>query len=1166
MVDFSSPEHWLPLLFIATSLGFFFAYRGKPNPISGFAAVVAAIVASAVFDPAQVAYAVAHGVEAAAKAVELPKVLARAIDRFISPIDSGALGGLLAYGLNVFLLTGIAVVAVVAGIGVAAVGGACSLLRRLRRGEAYAPTGAAAAATVAVSGPRQPREHDGVDAFMRRYCAVLRAPDIRAGLYAAVLMFGAVLSLFPFWRDITAAMAPDFGPALNIALAGQGWPAIWLGLLLLLAMASSRAALTLTADATAPAEPLKDRSAAAEIWTAMVTQYAEQLLFAAPGYSDVTEFPSEPRADLEGPDDNLEFARRLVAIAERHGRQAGAGLGALEATFAAYDANDDGLLLFSEPLAAAHLEIALELGKRAQDVGLLTIVICPDRDVGHLLERFETLRGQSVTSMNIRIDPHSDSLAASSTTWAAANGTSTIILAGESNVPSLIDGFCGPSREFPIEALGQVICFDLPSMEMYNLKLQFRRLSLSRTLALGRTHMQLKGICQGSGWKDIAGPATKLFGDLVNPIRVRDRSVKLFSRPRHPYWLVWRAEPETARAIADSLQEAVHDALPSTAAVAAPFVLAGCEVVAFDPNDRFDSDALAKAFDRRTTGDSAIRRAAAILRQEAKRPKSGLQVLKPPPLVMLRIATSDLGVQFGDGYQAKPNGELVVNLLSADYPLRAYHIARMLRSETQSALHDAAPSLAPSPEGGLPELVRSLQMALERDHADGERGLPPDEVEAVFLKEIQPELRRRLRITPTVSGVTRLFNVVLGPDAGISIDASYANADGSSMRLAMKGDASASASPSNAANDVAGGIEDRRLLYLPGQTYVANGQRWKVAQYDRRPAPDVASGASPLPTYFNEFVYGFGNGASDGAVWGHAQARNSIVVLGRQPWSASDVRVVNSWLLAASFWRRPRGYFARAAGQPTGAPDKDPFPYQQYLPTGAGDERFLRKYAAVWHLAFAADDISEAALPEAAFSLAVLLQDVIRSLFSKRAYRLQVVSPQAAELQAAARAGSTAGEPFSNFDRFLLRIHPSLEAAPFGLGRPGIAAGRRGEAFPWTKQASSKPHGRGGAPGARFIDIFILEDSNVDMGVVRELHEKPLEFQAELSGYCAWLKSVDWRNPYYSFGGDTHSTVLDFAAAAALLPHIDKAPPRFAGPDAGPIWQGDDRATQEAAE
>jgi hypothetical protein len=415
--------------------------------------------------------------------------------------------------------------------------------------------------------------------------------------------------------------------------------------------------------------------------------------------------------------------------------------------------------------------------------------------------------------------------------------------------------------------------------------------------------------------------------------------------------------------------------------------------------------------------------------------------------------------------------------------------------------------------------VRELLRALYDAMSDKE-GLSRGEIVGRFVSALPPALADRLHVIPGANGLRNLFGLLGSPP-----DIQPRRFEGETRYRIDRGAAGPSPPSEMQLNFsvpvmVNGQTRARvptgelGLSVLPGAVILLDGERYVVERIitdNRGGAQSVI--AQPIPSrppdsMLPVLTYRFPEPTPAASEGSSPSPSASWIALHEK-----DNHTIHLTLYAASFERATVGSLTYAADLP---PLDKANVSRQPLRFGSEDWQTVpRTLQPVWRLRFAG------ALPEGtpaaraellAFTLSVAIQDVARSLFPRWSHRLFAVSPKASALIARTRGpNGRPSPPFAGPDAFLSYVYPLL--------------------VPADKEPAD----------SRDIDIYLLEDSDFDLGVVRALHNDEKGFFGELHEYLGWTLRQDGHSRFHRFGADAPYTALDYEWTFGLLHHVSRA-------------------------
>jgi hypothetical protein len=456
--------------------------------------------------------------------------------------------------------------------------------------------------------------------------------------------------------------------------------------------------------------------------------------------------------------------------------------------------------------------------------------------------------------------------------------------------------------------------------------------------------------------------------------------------------------------------------------------------------------------------------------------------------------------------------ELFLAVLSRAYPMRNFLVDRIRTPGTPAAVEDCLP-MAVDPGTGLTELAYLLLPLLDEEHRGGIERL---ELERLF-SQVVPGLLEACDIGPNLFGLRRLFKLLVLPGQRAP-DIKCEQQRGGSERYSIPADEQA-LGQSMLSFRVPVNNQDRWLLprgehglryakhtfvQLHSPAHTRNDGYWQITEVTNRGITanarhyrDAEWGLSPQYIFARSYRLQLSQdplpveGTADTAWYDHHRQK---LILRH---------------LHACFDRVTHGFYAIEDEMRAFSPGRvPPYAMMPYLAP-----RVHRRFRSVLHVEVGGrvpEAVGAVPIEHLAFTCCVLFHDVLAALFPRQAYRLAVVSPQAAQLYAKVNTGEA--DPL---DRFVVRRYSLWEALT--------------ESQPFDPPASADAE-------PAYLDLFIIEDSDHDLGVVRAVRAKHPAVFARLVEYAKWAVSgAQSAPPYHAFGTDAAPAFLVIDAAAQML-------------------------------
>ncbi len=787
--------------------------------------------------------------------------------------------------------------------------------------------------------------------------------------------------------------------------------------------------------------------------------------------------------------------------------------------------DEGGVAYVTDTLQSCYLSLISELAALSQDRGKRTLLVLPDIDADAVMSALNPESGpvwrpeRPVQAERYIGLGHSPAAAGAGE---PAPVTCAILLAPQSQLRILFDGFLASTEYGPNGDFGrfdQIVLLNLQDLDVPFIRLQFARMADYRSIVSRRIRL----LGQASGFDDLSVAVGELYNELMlldappDPLNLTFRRA-VDTQKRWHYWVVWRGGRDAARSIRRALPGAQREMSPEVALTTwieqwrnehqhvGEFAIIDREgQVDLRQSDQSQQDSALSNRNRRVAAASLD-----ALDEAAEE------------RVLLRIVQDDLHAALTERYDASPNQRVLVNLLAEqEAPLHAFMLDLLLQGEAPSGpaeLDRLWPLLSPKPRGGVKELLTTLNGVLARTPGRP-FGVSREDAELRFLAQLPNPIREALEITPTAGGVQRLFRRFVETEIRPSVLTERDPHLPAKLYMSSPiDDPALELDTQVASDDVRIRVSDANLLFLEEQTIILGNRRLRLDRIDRgRPIwqpLDFDAGAT-LMQYQNVISYQLETRASD------AYADIAHISMAEPRHWNRNAAAYRSTFLAVSFQRLTHGFYATPKGAAWFVDGRrhDAFG-STTLPGGPRSRSQL--FQAAWRLRIEPrEPFSEDELPTAAFMLAIVFQDVLRSLFRRHRHRLQVVALEAAKLQRV----DVRDLPDTPLD-LLRAAYPRLElTGPLAKGR-----------FPWDDAPDDAPQA---------INLLVLEDSDMDLGLVRALFDYDDELIGKITQYVSWLRRSDWRSSYHSFGMTGEAGAIPFELLDRLFPEPNEtAPPK----------------------
>ena len=776
-------------------------------------------------------------------------------------------------------------------------------------------------------------------------------------------------------------------------------------------------------------------------------------------------------------------------------------------------------LIFNEPLSPVHIRILFALCEYQQSQGKVSLIICPQQHRDYIDNALLDCASQSLAS---RIQNPVTLKAAQRLRSGGFAGQGlglednraySYILVSDKDVG---EELLGPNAAVVglLHDLGMVVALYAEDLEISALRLQLPRLWM-------QVERNLSVIVQAGGsLQDHVKLAQALFPSVARSYQMISLQLRALSKT---YLIIWDAERKTAtRLAADFLKIAPENKRnPGPASLNLAALAASNNEVAsfFETDTPVNLSALDRLIKRARDATEAHgiegRYAHEFVNLQGLRGK-----IDRRSRFIIVEERNNLLVALAGLYDRFLQGEIWLNVVTHDYPLRDYHLSGL----REPGAADAGFQLPPDPMGGIQELLVSLYGAMAAV-PQGAPGIARYDIITRFVDQLPLQLRKNF--VPGKDGIDRLFKSV-GARPGIVLrrsaeDTYYAidKHDGTPVELetAMEVRQPNKDIPADFVSR-----SDVGLTVFPNQVIIVDGREHLVREISGNriftDGQSVLDGSFPrtLPV----LDYRFLNWNDDAAL--------ELDTAGKPAsWLPEKKEVLGE----RGFLTHSYGRFARTTIGKINFGEDLPALHPSNLinatPYKAGETIVQEhKYRSVLHMRLATPPLPFDELPKLAFTLGVTFQDVIRSLFPRWDYRLFCVSPQASPIfqQWRKDLGDLNLHQGENekerLNRFLAFTYPALS------GYPPVPV-----PVPVSGALNSK---REEDAAFAAVDLFLIEDSDIDLGIIRAYAARAMWGFEEVFRYLDWLvNKKDGKSAYHSFGTGLDSDLLVYGKALETI-------------------------------
>jgi hypothetical protein len=762
-------------------------------------------------------------------------------------------------------------------------------------------------------------------------------------------------------------------------------------------------------------------------------------------------------------------------------------------------------MIFHEALHPLHLRILFALCMDQQSRGRISLIICPE----HIVKDVELALKECASSSLASLVQRGVVLGGTRGPPLRTEQSYSYVIVADTQVERELLG-SGPAAQFVLENLGMIV-----ALEAQDLQVSLLRLRLPRLWLRVPREDEISILVQVGSLDNYVGLAEALLrrSKAYNPFVWSTR----FADASSTHTILWRSSQDTAKSIFQKYLSPTAGEGFSTSLSLVTYAMSGSEQ-AYRPNRAFlNQNEVTSAEDQ--LANARIAETDQPIASSLKHASSGSEDARKAARVVIveeRVNFLTALARFHDWHR---HNEILLNLVVHDYPLRDFHV---FRTGGKGLPSDDA-QMAPNPRGGVRELVSTLHDALRerRGEAPDDVGLRRSQIVDKFLERLPSRLQSELALVPGVNGFKRLFDQLGSP-----VPAIKAHREESETRYEIDGGSRDDFPELHFSIPVRVEGKDRLrvpsgdvgLTILPSQTILIEGWQHYVEDISRthircyaqqRPGRDVVF---PILEYRWEMLPTKSSTAS-------------------QP--ASPVREATStWLLDRSNNQGGTLWIAhhygsmtrRTVGRVSFREDVEPLTRRegrQGLITATNFEAAAqhpqrRDYQSILQLKFNyLPDVTQAELPLFAFTTCVVVQDVVRARFPRWPHRINVVSPHAAQVFELCRGdpqrlGLQNPEEKARLSQLLACIYPRLVVEPPEPVLPAEDAARNGK------------HKVGS------FDVYLIEDSDFDLGIARQIQSSPEALLGQIWRYLDWLRQEGFRSRYHRFGAAVESPLLMF--------------------------------------
>lgn len=748
-------------------------------------------------------------------------------------------------------------------------------------------------------------------------------------------------------------------------------------------------------------------------------------------------------------------------------------------------------LILTDALTESHYALFTELILDCLDHGGVALVVCPDTLTDDVVEALDDALERS--GSGLLINRHVVGRGA-----ANANELFNLIILPE----TLFDpGFLSKKEDFEAEIRRlRLLLF----VEMQNLDLPRLKLHLSVLwYALNADEVRLVTHCTDRKEAGVIAENT-----LHGIIRRGTTEISLWSQANQDYYrLVWSNGEATKAHLRQQLVPTLRDRIDPLALLAIDAINKISSATVYDPRRRHYgrewqhfSDLLSRAHQT----ELAIKLRKVTIRQH-------LYGRETAPVILIEDG-ENLPVSLHRNYTARGHRRLLVEVVCTEYPLRDFFLWRIEQDCQQfTRTYEHFLPISPLLRAGITELIYALYPQLISDY-----GLRQSTLETILERLPNEGLLDALDIGPNADGLSRLFSLQ-NPRQTINIQMTRDTASREANYSILPRQKEAARIVFDLPVAFGGHPDDRYrldrsdcgLIYGESTFIQIENTYYRINTITERivdleAGDPVAAGFEGRPYYVfaREFRLDF------------REQRVAAESVEQTKGSISFVRAH----LHACFKRVTFGFYELSEGiAPFGATQGDSPPFNHKN----GDWcTATRNYKSILHLhawdCFPADT-DELSKGRIAFTIGVVLHDVITSLFPGQAHRITVVSDQAKPLL------DSVTDPLA---LFLRRRYGTINE------RLGDACER------WLGKV------RDYEPTEDRLDIYLIEDADHDLGIVRAIDAAFGRVFQIAEEYMDWLiqqrqtssnASTTSFPPFHRFGADKESALFDWEGARKIV-------------------------------
>ncbi len=664
-----------------------------------------------------------------------------------------------------------------------------------------------------------------------------------------------------------------------------------------------------------------------------------------------------------------------------------------------------------------------------------------------------------------------------------------VVICPEQRLADVVDG---PMFETVCGRLALLIGLDVQGMDAASLRFELVRLRMRLTYRTPRLVFHMEPYRHAESSVRELLPFHDLHEDRLNPRSVLPR-----------YLLIWNAAQNGQASLQSWYAKGYAGYMDMAPLLCFLPSERGFPIAYLDPEHRLDSDLL-----ERMTSQINVYHAGAQARSEKwlqLRP-TALSYLDSEEVVVVSEDRSNLALAVYKNYRFLSDRTILVNIVAHNYLLRDFLVSRLYGEQEESFYRLSDDSLLPRiprAQGGLSDLARAVRIAIARSP-----GLSRTELVSFFDIRAFPlqALLLEKEIDATLEGLRRLFAEIWKDTLGLQSSRSRNDIYFRCRNTSPLEDRRwrITNSQGEVLEYVAAG--DYGLQFVENSYLMLNGKFHRVAEV--LPDRGIVQVVHQDDEEYKRYRYFFDRTYQlQEVVWLEGDSSDHVR-------GGLHVRISHQH---RHVMRTTYGYLEIAeALRPfdEGEVEYNRLLISQRLSSSIQTQRRWRNVLEIRLSGGPLEGMDEESLARTAFTLSALLWESLFSLFPAQAGHLAVVSPMAARK-----------------DRDSLRNDLGPETLPILL-------------YP-DMDTTEESTGEG-------IDLYLVEDAETDLGVVRSIKDDYDQFLEVVLEYLDWAADQEPSRLYHSFGAANLPTCFDYESVRTLLtvlypgklaPRIAQTPP-----------------------